>query len=60
MTDQEIMREMAKKDIHSITIESYRGDKHPNRVPRPAKFVGTHIEWLNQRVDTVIEYGRNK
>ena len=58
MTDQEIMREMAKKDIHSITIAPYRGDRYPNRVRLLIDNISAPLEWLKQRVDEVISYGR--
>ena len=66
MTEQQIMKEMLYKGIHSITVQSYKGVKpvssrldHP-RTRLPLDEVSAHIEWLKQRVDEVIKYGRNK
>lgn len=57
MTDKEIMREMEKNSIHSITIQSYKGDMSPGRRPLQHK-IHDNLEWLEQRVDEVINYGR--
>ena len=60
MNEQDLMREMAKNDIHSITIEGYRGDRYPNRAKAHVPFSdeGDNLAWLKQRVDEIIRYGR--
>jgi len=63
MTEQEIMREMLKKGIHSLTIQQYQGSREKTFEPvdyaREFKQVyKDEIEWLKGRVDDVIESGR--
>ena len=60
MTEQQIMKEMLYKGIHSITVQSYKGERPTTYRPVPP---GTHLpelEWLDERVDEIIKYGRKK
>jgi len=58
VTDQQLMREMARKGIHSMTIQSYKGiDRNVLVLNDPRDHLG-ELERLKSRVDEVIEYGR--
>ncbi len=57
MTEQQLMHEMLKKGIHSMTIQSYRGNRNADRT-YPKDLPDDNVEWLQRRVDETIKYGR--
>ena len=63
MTEQQIMKEMLYKGIHSITVQNYKGDRpttYRAKAHVPFSDDGDNLAWLKQRVDGVIDYGRKK
>jgi len=52
------MREMARKGIHSMTIQSYRGTDKDIRRPIDPPEEMDNLEWLRNRVNEIIWYGK--